>query len=430
MVEVFGCFKGTEVPFPKNDTITTKNEPVVKETPIEPDCGACDSEHISHSRDLLSYYKFHVNSIENLINHHEEIERKLKESDRKLKESETSRKALADRLANTENDLSQTKKKLAESDSNLAKESKKLKETEDRLKAHQDELKKTTKELVSTKNELAKANEKYQKLEVEAKAKDEKLKTLEAELRSKKTELADTKNRLEAYKKDLEKTTRELVSSKNALEKANAKCTELDGKLKTKEDELKKKQIQLEKTGKDLCELQKDYENLKTSSANDYENINKQLEEAIAAKHKRDTEADQARKTSTKEMKDMKEKYDAEKELLDEKVGQFERQRDEYKAQLNAKGTAFICDDKSRKRGDFYLDTVVYGGKVITDVKILAKILEHAQGGKEFTITNDFMGGDPWRHETKSFTAVYAVGGKGPFKYINVREHEKAKFVK
>ena len=82
----------------------------------------------------------------------------------------------------------------------------------------------------------------------------------------------------------------------------------------------------------------------------------------------------------------------------------------------------------NRTRGKYYIDQVVYGGIDITSQTVINKLLEHAVNGTNFKITNDLMGGDPWRRETKSFTAVYTVGGKGPFKYINCREHDEVRF--
>ena len=113
MAQVFGCWKGTEIPFPENDTIITKKDPVVSERPVNSnDAAGCDNEHISSARDLLSYYSLHVRAIGDLIGHHEDLERKLKES-------EKSAKTLTDKLRKAAGELNGTRTKLAETEIKL-----------------------------------------------------------------------------------------------------------------------------------------------------------------------------------------------------------------------------------------------------------------------------------------------------------------------
>ena len=62
------------------------------------------------------------------------------------------------------------------------------------------------------------------------------------------------------------------------------------------------------------------------------------------------------------------------------------------------------------------------------DQAVIDKLLKHAVEGKPFQVTNSFFGGDPWRGTTKTFTAVYAVDGKGPFRSISQQEGQSVKF--
>ena len=350
MAQVFGCFKGTEVPLPLKGP-EGPDCVLVKEEPVEIAESRCDHEHVSHGYDLLAYYKFHVRGIENLLSHHEDTERKLKETERKLKESEKSRKALADRLENTEKDLKSTK-------DTLVSTQKQLKDTQSELDKNRNELTKTTKELQDTRKKLN-----------------------------------ETSQALETSEKALCKARQDLKEKTAALSKAQEEYQTLDEKHKATLQDLETANVDL----------------LKAREA--YKKVDKQYGE----------------------QRELTKKAQTERNTAVAKVEELEGQIEDLKNQINdlqaegGKGSKFIHHD-DRKRGKFYIDEVMYGGKVISDKAVLSKLLDFAVKGEEFLISNTLMGGDPWHHNTKTFTAVYAIDGKGPFRYISQREHQKTKF--
>jgi hypothetical protein len=61
----------------------------------------------------------------------------------------------------------------------------------------------------------------------------------------------------------------------------------------------------------------------------------------------------------------------------------------------------------------------VYGDVVIRDQKVLDRLLDLAASR---VLQGHQRGHDPWSRTTKTFAAVYAFGGKGPFRYISERE--------
>lgn len=137
--------------------------------------------------------------------------------------------------------------------------------------------------------------------------------------------------------------------------------------------------------------------------------------------------------TTNKEYNEAREEarsFDAQRDKVEKEKRELQRQLQniETSSETETSSAAFLQHD-DRKRGDFYLDHVAYGGKVITDKKVLQDLLEKGANGTHFTIDNTLMRGDPWRLHCKSFTAVYAMGGKGPFKYLDKKEGEVAKFL-
>ncbi|MCJ1279852.1 hypothetical protein MMC21_007676 [Puttea exsequens] len=394
MAQVFGCMKGFEAPLPRMDTgVSGKGDITVKETSVEskddevktfkPSCvfykddfreADCDNQHVSHARDLLSYYRFHVQGIENLIYHHDDVKRQYKESER-------SRKALAAELDKTESDLKATKGALEQTHGKLVT---------------------THKELASTKDTLAKSN---------------------ADLNKTKETLSATENKLDASQKDLTKT-------RDALSKTQAQLKETQTDFSKTKDKLESTILKLDQTNNALnhtkTELSRTEETLKSTK----EKLSATETELTNLKNEYDTDIKRLRE-NLKVANQGEKKAREEATELDSTRDRLEGEVFDLKQQLKARGTtppAFLHYN-DRTRGDIYLDHVVYGGKVITDKAVLNALLEHAKNRTPFTVSNTFMGGDPWRHETKSFTAVYAVGGKGPFKYLNAKEHEETKFV-
>ena len=68
-----------------------------------------------------------------------------------------------------------------------------------------------------------------------------------------------------------------------------------------------------------------------------------------------------------------------------------------------------------RRKGDFYIDEIIYGGSVISNQKVYDKLLDFAVSGKSFTIGNDLFGTDPWKGVKKTFTATFV--------FLNVAEY-------
>lgn len=312
---------------------------IVEETPVEPDDlfekanfeSVCKNEHVLNGYKLQSYYQFQARTIENLLKHHEETERKLKIS-------ETARDDLEKKLTRTEKERDDAKGKLAEA---LVE----LKETKDKLAMTEEELKIALDDLESKDRELAILRTKLQKAQKDLEPKDEELGRLRAQLFGAQEDLKN--------EKDINKKNRKLIE----------------------ERELKL------------------------------------------------TEAHKKRDTLLKELSELAPKKDAaEKEIQ-------KLQKEKQDLQDSIKNFAFLRHPKNI-RDDIYIDEVTYGGEVLKDQSVLKQLLEYAAENKEFKITNKLWGRDPWTGVEKSFSAVYAVGNKGPFKYINKREGEFAKFVR
>ena len=116
-----------------------------------------------------------------------------------------------------------------------------------------------------------------------------------------------------------------------------------------------------------------------------------------------------------------------EKDAAEEKAGDLEtRLGDEIVSR--EKITSTFLHHARRTRDDVYLDEVMYGGVVIQNQAVLDELLKHAAKRTQFTITNQLMGGDTWPDVKKTFTAVYAIGKKGPFRYVSQMEGQKVRF--
>lgn len=82
----------------------------------------------------------------------------------------------------------------------------------------------------------------------------------------------------------------------------------------------------------------------------------------------------------------------------------------------------------NRTRGDIYLEDIIYGGTVIRNQEVIDRLLQLAADRKAFKVSNELLGGDTWVDVKKTFTAIYAVGGKGPFRSISQQENQVVKF--
>lgn len=171
MASLFGQMKGWEMPMPM------PKPDVVQNQPIEPDG---EDEHISHARHILSFYKFHVQGIDNLINHHDQ-------------EREARRKA---------------------------------------EKAHRDALEQIKDELNQTREQLAATRSELETSTATSKKTKEALNTTEKKLESSKKELTTIKTQLQTTQADLSKTKDQLKTSEDKLQRATAELSTTNGKLK------------------------------------------------------------------------------------------------------------------------------------------------------------------------------------------------------
>ena len=219
--------------------------------------------------------------------------------------------------------------------------------------------------------------------------------------------LDGSKKALDATRHQLDKTTDKLKSTETKLDQTTDTLNKTKLELKSKDELLTKTNSDLERIKSEFDQLDSDHKDLKRSS----DRTDVANEKLIKEKEASDERANSLQVKFNKAEKDLAILTNENNDLLAKRSSPFLHRRD-------------------RVRNGIYIDEVIYGGKVIDDKTIINKLLDRAANGKEFTITNDFMGGDPWRGETKSFTAVYAVGGMGPFKYINQKENQKAKFCK
>ncbi|KAL6717709.1 hypothetical protein ACLMJK_005624 [Lecanora helva] len=350
---------------------------LVKTQPVEDEN---DLDCLSHARQLLSFHKFHVHGIEGLVNHHDSLERRFKES-------EDSRKALASKLNKTEKDLKTTQTNLDTAKTDLARTRKELESKKSILK--------------TTEQKLGAAEELLDETRSTLKSTEAKLSDTQKELGSTKDQLKDTDNKLK-------ETTTKLTSTKTELEIAGSKL------LTAQKD--------LEKTRKEFSQHKEEFVDYKRDVKKDIENVESELKKAndgektakaqLAAEKERGSTLSNRNK-SLEEVKD--------KAL--EKVRILERQlRDK-----SSDDSAFI-HWPNRTSDDIYLDEIIYGGVNISNQTVINRLLEHAANKTKFTVTNSLMGGDPWPGTQKTFTMVYSLDGKGPFKYFSCQEGKDAWF--
>ncbi|KAF2116011.1 hypothetical protein BDV96DRAFT_40364 [Lophiotrema nucula] len=75
--------------------------------------------------------------------------------------------------------------------------------------------------------------------------------------------------------------------------------------------------------------------------------------------------------------------------------------------------------------------SVEYGGQAYqpgSKQAIIDKLYKHAADGTEFTITNDFFGGDPWHGQTKSFSITYLLEGENVVHHLYGLEKKSFRF--
>ncbi|KAF4628339.1 hypothetical protein G7Y89_g9816 [Cudoniella acicularis] len=97
----------------------------------------------------------------------------------------------------------------------------------------------------------------------------------------------------------------------------------------------------------------------------------------------------------------------------------------EYSARLET-----YLPPKHLRGRKFCIDKVIYGGKVLDNVKVLQEIQEAAEGGRSLKPTDRSCGAESWGSKThgKTFTVAYFVDGKGPMRYVSAQEGVSVRF--
>lgn len=188
MAPLFGQMKGWEMPMPKPDIL-------VKSPNIEPDC---EDEHISHARHILSFYKFQVHGVENLIDHHNQSQEARGKAEKELKE-------VQDALEKTKIELGETNKQLATTRNELKANITALNNSKEALKTTEKKLSATQKELATTQTNLN---------------------ATKTQLQTTQADLNQTKDRLKTSEGKLQQTTAELTNTKATLKQTTAHLTE------------------------------------------------------------------------------------------------------------------------------------------------------------------------------------------------------------
>ena len=350
----------------------------------------CDHKSSSHTRELLSYYRFHVQGIESLLDHHQSVEKKLDASEDKRKELEGNCKNLAAKLLSSEQKredlttkLEKTGRSLQSAEQNLDTTQKKLNETAATLKSTQTKLKDTEGALDWNKGQL----------------------------RNCEIELGKTNDTLTFTQNKLDKTTSELETSNTNLTTTSEKLANTEKNL---EDYKTSTQTIIDRKAAELIKvnrLQKEAEEEVIQLKKEKREIDASLDEAV---NRRDELELQLANLPTKA---------SDKELIVKLAAAEARIAD-----AEARAAAFIPQESTSTRGNIHIAKVWYGPIEIKG-KPFEKVLDYASKGKEFTANHAFLDiHDPWHHNTKTFTAVYALDRKGPFKYIFVEENAKVKF--
>ncbi|MCJ1466172.1 hypothetical protein MMC07_004791 [Pseudocyphellaria aurata] len=196
--------KSWDIPMPKPDVLQNQ-------------CNVSDDEdeHISHARHILSFYKFHVQGIDNLINRHDQE----REARRKAE------KELGGALKQIQAELNQTREQLAITCSELETSTAASKKTKEALNNAEKNLDLTRKELTTTKTQL-------QTTQADLSKTKDQLKISEGKLQRATAELSITNEKL----KDLEGVPKERDNLKLAIQQLNGTLIEKTKDLKKAND--------------------------------------------------------------------------------------------------------------------------------------------------------------------------------------------------
>ena len=333
-----------------------------------------DDECVQHAYELVKFYKFHVQSIENLIHRHEELERRYKES-------EDSRNALATKLHNTESELKSVKLTLEESEEELRKEKISHQKTKLMLEESKDRIKREELDHQKTKEKLRCSEEKLQVTTTQLQQITDKFEHAIIELRQAKDELTKVKA--------------ELVTTKDMLSKA---------------------QDDLAKAKNELCKVRENY----NSADKRAEDNRRQLDEAIQKEKDANKRA--------REANDRADKLEEERDILNKEVDSLKKKLEKANVSNNDSCTGLhVIRKPNRTCDNLYIDQIIYGGKTFDDKKTIDIFLQLLKAKTVFEVHNRLFPEDPWHVNLKTLTVVYSVDGK-PLQYLIGKEWEKVRF--
>ena len=347
-----------------------------------------DDEGIQHAYELVHFYKFHVQAVEELIHRHEDLERRYKES-------ENSRNALATKLHNTEIELKGVKADLEESKENLRREKKAHEKTKADLREAKEDLKKEIVSHQKTTVALEKSTEALHKEQV-------------AHQR--------TKEMLEESKDELKREKFLHQTTKDKLKTSEEQLTKVKGELEENKHILTQTQSDLARTRSELCKARENY----ASADKRAEENRRQRDEAICN--------EKAANIRAREANDRADRLEEERDMLNKEVDNLKKALEKANASNNDSCTGLhVIRKPNHTCGNVYIDEIIYGGKAFNDKKTIDTFLQLLRNKTLFEVHNRLFPEDPWHLNLKTLTVVYSVDGK-PFQYLIGKEWEKVRF--
>lgn len=213
--------KAWELPMPKPDNFV-QNQPTCED---EHTSHARHDEHISHARHILSFYKFHVQGIDNLINHYDQERDARRKAEKKQK----------DALEKIEVELNETREQLATTRCELDASTAALSKTKEASNATEKKLDATKKELATTKTQL-------QTTQTDLSKTKDQLHTSEGKLQRTTAELTTTNERLKGTTGKLNDLTTEHEKLRSAVQGLNKIISQKEKDLKAANDSEKAKE--------------------------------------------------------------------------------------------------------------------------------------------------------------------------------------------
>ena len=375
-----------------------------------------DDEGIQHAYELVHFYKFHVQAIEDLIHRHEDLERRYKES-------ENTRNALATKLHNTESELKTVKATLEESKEDIRKEKISHQKTKADLMEAKEDLKKENATHQKTKVALEESKEELRKEKVSHQKTKAMLEESKDEIKREKLSHQKTKDKLKASEDQLQTTTSQLQQTIDKFEHAiielrqtNTELTKVKAELVANKDMLAETRADLARTGNELCKTRENY----ASADKRAEDNRRQLDEAI--------HNEKAANIRARDANDRADKLEEERDILNKEVDNLKKALEKANASSNDSCTGLhVIRKPNHTCGNVYIDEIIYGGKAFDDKKTINIFLQLLKNKTIFEVHNRLFPEDPWHINLKTLTVVYSVDGK-PFQYLIGKEWEKVRF--